>query len=82
MKKVYDIIGIIGIVLTFLTAGMSDAGTLSFTHTVLMAMFSLALMFISFYGVNFEVVDEIIEECDDIAESATPDCPAHSYANR
>lgn len=81
MKKVYDIIGIVGIVMIFLTAGMSDSGTLSFSHTVLMVMFSSALLFVSFYGANFAFVDELNEEYDDRAESVTPDYSAHAYAN-
>lgn len=81
MKKVYDIIGIVGIVLIFLTAGMSDSGTLGFADTVLMAMFSSALMFVSFYGVNFVVADELNED-DDIEESVTPDYSVKVYANR
>ncbi len=82
MKKVYDIIGIVGIVMIFLTAGMSDSGTLSFSHTVLMAMFSTVLLFVSFYGTNFESVEELSESNEDRAENVTPDYSARIYVNR
>lgn len=82
MKKVYDIIGVIGIVMIFTAAGMSDSGTLNFVQTVVMALFSVALLFVSFYGVNFESVEINAEGENEFPDNSSADCLQSAYANQ
>ncbi|MBQ7132402.1 MAG: hypothetical protein IJO29_07495 [Oscillospiraceae bacterium] len=52
MKKVYDTIGILGVVLLFVAAALSDSGTVSLSKVLILGIFASAMIIFSLGGVN------------------------------